>query len=142
MAYETPTAAQLAARYPAFAGVLPATIDVYIADAIATAVDTSWAAGDYPLAAMAKAAHEMALLGFGDHGEVAGYMAAGVTSIKSGNFQATFSSDKAKKTGGGTLDATVYGQAYKRLLRSNRGGPRVVAQGAYGGPAPSDGFLP
>lgn len=142
MAYDTPTAADLIARYPAFAAVAEATIDVHIADASTQAVDTSWDETDYAPAIAAKAAHEMALLGLGAQGEAAGYAAAGVTSIKSGNFQASFSADKVKKASGGTLDATPYGKAYKRLLRKNKGGPRVVAQGTFAGARPTDGYLP
>ena len=129
MAYEIPTAADLIARYPAFAAVAVATIDVHIADAAASSVDESWFEADYALAISAKAAHEMALLGLGDHGEAAGYAAAGVTSVKSGNFQASFSAEKVKAASGGKLDATPYGQTYKRLLHRNKGGPRVVALG-------------
>lgn len=129
MAYDIPTAADLIARYPAFADVAVATIDVHIGDASTSAVDTSWTEADYAPAIAAKAAHEMALLGLGEQGEAAGYAAAGLTSVKSGNFQASFSADKVKKASGGTLDATPYGQAYKRLLRKNKGGPRVVAVG-------------
>lgn len=130
MAYAIPTAAELIARYPAFAAVPPATIDVHIADASVQAVDTSWGETDYAPAIAAKAAHEMALLGLGDRGEAAGYAAAGVTQIRSGNFQASFSSDAVKKASGGGLDATPYGVAYKRLLRKNRGGPRLAGGGA------------
>lgn len=142
MAYEIPTAADLVARYPAFADVAESTIAVHIADAATSAVDTSWAEAEYAPAIAAKAAHEMALLGLGAQSESAGYAAAGVTSIRSGNFQAQFSADAVKKASGGGLDATVYGLAYKRLLKRNRGGPRVVARSAYAGAPPSDGFLP
>ncbi len=129
MAYEIPTAADLIVTYPAFADVPAATIDKHIANAASAAVDTSWDGADYAPAIEAKAAHEMALLGLGAQGEVAGYAAAGLTSIRSGNFQASFSADKVKKASGGTLDATPYGQAYKRLLYKNKRGPRVVSIG-------------
>ena len=126
MAYETPTAAQLIARYPAFAAVGQSTIESHIADAIGSAVDSSWIAADYGPAAMAKAAHEMALLGLGALAETDKYAAAGVTAIRSGNFQASFSADTVKRKSGGGLSATVYGQAYRLLLRKNKAGPRVV----------------
>lgn len=130
MAYDIPAAADLIARYPAFTAVPVPTINVHIADAAASAVDQSWDETDYAPAIAAKAAHEMALLGLGDHGEAAGYAAAGVTSIRSGNFQASFSNDAVKRASGGGLDATPYGQAYKRLLRKNKGGPRLAGGGA------------
>ena len=142
MAYTIPTAANLIARYPAFANVATATIDVHIADAASDSVDTSWPEAYYAPAIAAKAAHEMALLGLGSQSEAAGYAAAGVTSIRSGNFQASFSADTVKKASGGGLDATYYGRAYKALLRKAKGGPRVVGRAAYAGPPPTDGFLP
>ena len=129
MAYEIPTAADLIARYPAFADVAPATIDVHIADAAQTAVDKSWAEPDYAPAIASKAAHEMALLGIGEQGEAAGYAAAGVSRIRSGNFDASFETGAVARAAAGGLDATPYGRAYKRLLRANKGGPRVVAVG-------------
>lgn len=134
MTHTIPTAADLIARYPAFALVPGATIGVYIADAATQAVDLSWTALNYGPAIAAKAAHEMALLGLGDHGEAAAQMAAGVTSVRSGNFAATFSAERAKAASGGGLDATPYGLTYRRLLRSEKGGPRVVPASAP--PAP------
>ena len=126
MAYDVPTAATLKATYPAFAGVADATVDIHLANAAATAVDTSWREADYAPAIVAFAAHKMALLNIGDHGQVAGYKAAGVSSVRSGNFQASFDADAVKAASGGGLDATPYGQEYKRLLGANKGGPLVV----------------
>lgn len=131
MAYEIPTAADLIARYPAFAAVAPETIEIHIADAAASGVDTSWAEADYAPAIVALAAHNMALLGLGDQGEAAGYAAAGVTSIRTGNFQASFSERRVNDASGGGFAATVYGRIYKVLLQRNRGGPRVVGGGTY-----------
>lgn len=136
MAYEIPTAAQVKARYPAFAAVADATIDVYVADAAASAVDTSWREADYLPAIASYAAHRMAMLNIGAHGQAAGYALQGVTGIRSGNFQATFDADKAKAAASGSLDATPYGQEYKRLLGINRGGPRVVPATAAPTPGP------
>lgn len=126
MAYDVPTAAQLQAKYPAFAAVADATIDVHVGDAAATAVDTSWREADYAPAIMAFAAHRMALLGIGAHGKVADYARQGVTSLRSGSFGVSLDGDKAKASASGELDATPYGQEYKRLLGMNKGGPRVV----------------
>jgi len=142
MAYQIPTAANLIARYPAFAAVPTATIDVHIADAASAAVDTSWPEPYYAPAIAAKAAHEMALLGIGEQSEAAGQAAAGVTSLRSGNFQVQFSADAVKRANDGGLSATYYGRAYKVLLRKAKGGPRVVASATFAGAAPADGFLP
>jgi hypothetical protein len=134
MAYEVPTAAALIARYPAFAAVAVETIDIHIADAAASGVDTSWIEGDYAPAIAALAAHNMALLGIGDHGELAGFAQAGVTRIRTGNFDAGFSERKVGAASSGGFDATTYGQRYKVLLRRSKGGPRLVG----GGPVSDD----
>lgn len=141
MAHTIPTVADLVRRFPAFAVVPVSTVEMYIADAAAMAVDTSWGEANYAVAIAAKAAHEMALFGLGEQSETESYAAAGLTSIKSGNFQASFSADTVKKASAGGLDATRYGQLYKRLLRAEKAGPRVVAQANYAGPPPRDGFL-
>jgi hypothetical protein len=127
MAYDVPTAANLKAKYPAFADVADATVDVHLADASTTAVDTSWREADYAPAIMAFAAHRMALLDIGAHGQAASFARQGVTSYRSGSYGVSFDADKAKAAASGTLDATPYGQEYKRLLGANKSGPRVVA---------------
>lgn len=126
MAYEIPTAAELQAKYPAFADVASATIDVHVADAAATAVDTAWREADYAPAIMAFAAHRMAGLAIGAHGQAAEYARQGVTNLRSGSFAVSLDADKAKAAAAGALSATPYGQEYKRLLLMNRSGPRVV----------------
>lgn len=125
MAYTEPTPADLKARYPAFADVDDATVQVYLDDTV-TSVDGSWREADYIPAKVAKAAHEMALLGIGKRSEAEGWAASGLTRLKSGNLDVAFSDAKVAKASGGTLDATPYGQAYKRILKRNKGGPRVV----------------
>lgn len=127
MAYDIPTAASLIARYPAFAAVPVETIDIYITDAATQAVDRSWRETDYGPAITAYAAHQMMLLGIGNHGEHAEYLRNGVTDIWTGSFRVKFADPPAVKAAGGKLDATPYGRIYKLLLRINRGGPRVVA---------------
>ena len=127
MPYDVPTAATLKATYPAFADVADATVDIHLANAAATAVDTSWREADYAPAVVAFAAHKMALLNIGDHGQVAAYQRQGVTNIRSGSYGASFDSDAVKAAAGGGLDATPYGLEYKRLLGANKGGPLVVA---------------
>lgn len=133
MAYDVPTAATLKATYPAFAGVADATVDIHLATASTTAVDTSWREADYAPAIVAFAAHRMALLNIGDHGQVAGYARQGVTSLRSGSFGVSLDPDKAKAAASGSLDATPYGQEYKRLLGMNKSGPRVLGGNLSGG---------
>lgn len=136
MAFTEPTPADLKTRYPAFADVADATVQTYLDDT-ATSVDGSWREADYIPAKVAKAAHEMALAGIGARSEVDGYAAAGLTSVKSGAFDVSFSAAKVARASGGTLDATPYGQAFRRILKRNKGGPRLaggVARGCGWGP--------
>lgn len=130
MAYTVPTAADLKARYPAFAAIPDDTIDIYLTDASTLAVDTSWSEASYAPAIAAYAAHKMALLGIGSHGEAAGYARSGVNRIRTGNFEAQLSDTVVSRAAGGTLNATPYGQAYQALLRREKGGPRVVGGNA------------
>jgi hypothetical protein len=134
--YDTPRPQDLVERYPAFASVSYTTIAVHIRDALSGA-DTTWKEADYHPAVLSLAAHNMALLGLGDEGEVEGYRRAGVTSIRDGAFGVSFSDKAVGRANGGGLDATPYGRAYMVLLRRNRGGPRLVG-GALGG----DGWYP
>src|SRR5690606_18088749 len=108
--------------YPAFADVADATVLVHLNDT-ATSVDASWREADYIPAKVALAAHNMALAGIGKHGEAAGYAAAGVSRIRSGNFDVSISDTAAARASGGTFSATPYGRAYWRILRRNKGGP-------------------
>lgn len=119
MAYTEPTAADLKARFPAFAAVADATIDYWLADA-ARVVDDSWPEATFGPAKMAYAAHMMAELGFLSAG---GAIPAGVTSFKSGTFSATVSDKLASATG---LDATVYGRQFKAMQRAAFSGPRLA----------------
>lgn len=127
MAYTEPTARDLVTRYPAFSGVPVDTVETYLGDT--GEVGTNWAEADYIPAKCALAAHKMALLGIGSRTEAEGYAAAGVNRVKSGNFEVSFSDSRVAKASGGGLDATIYGTIYKRLLRRNQAGPRVIGAG-------------
>lgn len=116
MAYTPATSADLKARYPAFATVLNATIDVWLAEAAtdcAAFPDSTRARAE-----MALAAHNMASLGI-----VSGAVPAGVTSFKSGTFSATVSDGAASRTG---LYATIYGREYLGYRRTAFAGPRLA----------------
>jgi hypothetical protein len=137
MAYDVPTAADLKAMYPAFAGVADDTVTSHLGVASTTAVDTSWLETDYAPAIMAFAAHRMALLNIGDHGQAAAQKAAGVSRLRSGSYDVSFDADAVKAAAGGGLDATMYGREYKRLLGANKAGPRVIGAGlGLGGTGP------
>lgn len=130
--YAKPAPSHLQARYPAFADVASDTIQYWLTDA-ERMVDTSWTEGDYAPALMALAAHNMALAGLGATSSAATSVAglpAGVTRIKSADFEATIAESVATAQAGATLQSTRYGVEFLRLLRVNRGGPRVMTTGA------------
>lgn len=133
MAYTAPTPEQLQARYPAFADVADATIQVWLTNALLF-VDESWMESDYAPAIMAHAAHQMALLGLGAM-TGAGALPAGVTRFKSGAMDVTIAESAASAQAAGGYPSTVYGREFQLLLRRNFAGPRVIATGivpAYG----------
>jgi len=130
MAYTIPTAADLKALYPAFADVADVTVDAHINKAATQAVDTSWPEAEYSPAIIDYAAHTMSLAGLGAQTEVESYARAGVTGIRSGNFSANFSDRKVGRASSGGLDATSYGQSYKRALKRVKGGLRVAVAAA------------
>lgn len=129
MPYTAPTAAQLKAKYPAFAAVPDATVDLYLVDA-GRAVDTTWTEGDYATAIMLYACHLMvqAGLGAGSQAQAAANGLLGYKRIKSGQLDL----ERATKADGGAgsvpdeYAGTTYGQQYWYLLKKNRGGPRVA----------------
>lgn len=125
--YAKPTAAHLAARYPAFADVSPATINTWLTDS-ERYVDESWMEGDYAPALMARAAHSMALLGIGTS-TGAGALPAGVTRFRSGAMDVTLSDAAATRAAAGDFGSTLYGREFAVMLRRNFGGPRVISAG-------------
>lgn len=113
MAYSAPTPADLKARYPAFADVPDATVQLWLDDA---AVDCAlWPDDARARAELTYTAHKLALLGQG-----AGAVPLGLTSFKSGTFAATVSDGLASLTG---FSATVYGREFIAMRRVYFGGP-------------------
>lgn len=115
------TAAGLKARYPEFAAVADATVDVWIGDA-ARNVDTTWFADDIDRATYALAAHYMA-----SGGVMSGAVSTPgpVTSMKLGDASETYGS------WGGSMSmsefsTTTYGVAFLRMLRSNQPAVAIV----------------
>ena len=121
MSYTVPAPADLAARFPAFAAVPPATLAQAILEA-QRRVDTSWLPGDYPIAIMLLAAHTLTLDGFGTGAEAAAAAAGtlGYASLRSGSL----SLDRARPLRGGAepsiLAETTYGRRFLALLKVNR----------------------
>lgn len=127
MPYETPSAADLKARYPAFDAVADATVETWIANALLF-VDEGWAEADYQPAILAHAAHNMTLLGLGSTTGT-GAIPAGVTRFKSGAVDVTVSDTLASIQARGGYASSVYGREFQAFLRRNFGGPLVVAAG-------------
>lgn len=113
MAYTKPTAANLKARFPAFAAVADASVEYWIDEG--DEQTGRWPETGRDKAVMAYAAHRMAEQGMGQ-----GVVPAGVTSFKSGTFSATVSDAVAGLTG---FDATVYGREFVSLRRRAFFGP-------------------
>lgn len=125
MAYSVPAAADLKARYPAFAAVADATVDYWIADS-RRFVDTSWIEADYAPALMARAAHSMAGEGLGA-ATAAEAIPAGVTRFKSGDMDVSISEGAATALAAGGLASTRYGREFQAILRRNFAGPRLAS---------------
>ena len=136
MAYTVPTAADLKARYAAFAAVDDAVVTYWITDA-QRFVTEAWSETDYAVALMALAAHNMTLAGYETDAAAAGTVPAGITRMKSGSFELAFTEAAANARAEGSLDSTRYGVEYQELLERNRGGPRVAPTGI-----PPDGVYP
>jgi hypothetical protein len=125
--YTPPTAANLVALYPEFATVPATTIESYLARA-ARSVDTSWTEGDFGYGRMALAAHLMTINGIGSTAEAASvvdgsgqFRSMGIGSLRLERFDPARSSSVSAN-----FASTRYGREFARLLRVNRGGPRVA----------------
>ncbi len=116
MAYTPATSADLKAKYPAFAAVADATVDIWLAEAVTECA--GFIEADRARAEMAYAAHKMALAGLG-----AGAIPAGVTEFRSGTFSAKVADATASRTG---FTATVYGREFMALRRRSFAGPRLA----------------
>lgn len=127
--YAKPSPAHLIARYPAFAAVSPATIQMWLTDA-ERYVDQSWAEGDYAAALMAKAAWEMAKKGLAAIGAADAAIAmipAGVTRFRSGAMDVSISDKAAEAAAAGGLSAGLYEEDFCALRRRSFAGPRVIS---------------
>lgn len=129
------TAADLVARYPAFATVAPALIALVL-DEARSAVDDTWIAVDQKPALLAYAAHRLALeghdggLGEGGHtvpiGEETMSVSGPVETVEVGDTKVKFANAKDNSTpgaaaiSGSRFEATVYGRYYLELLRRSQ----------------------
>jgi len=123
MAFDTPTPADLKARYPEFDAVADPRVSVFIADAL-TGVSTDWEESDYTSGILAFAAHLMAMEGEPQRSNNPDAAVSPVTlgqevmSRKVGDVSIAYQV-RSRWVGTGTLDSTPYGRRYKYLLRMN-----------------------
>lgn len=103
---------QLKVIFPAFAAVDDATIEYWLDEA---AIVANWG-NDH--AQMLLACHYMAINGLGTNP-----VAIGLTKLKSGTVDMTFSEAQANAIG---FAQTIYGQQFYILLRRRHAGPRLV----------------
>ncbi|MDH7794114.1 MULTISPECIES: DUF4054 domain-containing protein [unclassified Beijerinckia] len=130
------SAADLAARYPAFAGVDPALVTLVLDEARSAVADT-WIAADQKPALLAYTAHRLALEGHdgglgdgGGHsvpiGEETMSVSGPVETVEVGDTKVKFADANgatmpgaAAVTGSG-FEATIYGRYYLELLRRSQ----------------------
>jgi hypothetical protein len=121
MAYTVPTAAEVKARFPAFAAVGDPVVDSAIAEA-QRQVDATWTEGDYTLGIMLYAAHVLASEGQGT--DVATQL-AGFKRVKIGPLDLERDTSQAAQAGG--LESTSYGVRFAALQLQNIGaGPIII----------------
>lgn len=126
--YVKPLPGHLAARYPAFTDVDPATVQYWLTDA-ERYVTNAWSEGDYAAGLMSLAAHNMALAGIGADAATLASIPLGVSRLKSGTLEVAFTESAANARLTGKLDATRYGIEYSALLNRNLGGPMIAPTG-------------
>jgi hypothetical protein len=132
--YVDPTPADVKMDFAVFADVPDAAVQRRI-DRTASWVDQSWMAGDFTWAKELLTAHFLTEdgLGAGTGAEMNALGLSGVSRLKSGTLDVTFS---AASDGGGAGDSpllsTSYGRRFYALLRKNRGGVVSVSGGGCG----------
>lgn len=111
----TALGARLVSVFPAFASVSDEAIDYWLEQ---SAIVANW--GD-DHAQMLLAAHYMAINGLGTNA-----VSGGLTKLKSGTVDMTFSEAKANAIG---FMQTTYGEQFSLILRRRHAGARVISVG-------------
>lgn len=121
MPYVAPTAADLKARFPAFADVADPVVEQALAEAAAQ-VDASWIEADRFLATMLYAAHTLILDGQGTSTEaqLAGFKRLRISSLELER------ESSAKGSAFGDISSTSYGQRFLALRRKSHPPVAVV----------------
>lgn len=125
MAYTLPTPATFKLRYPEFAGISDASVQLVLDEAIASVGET-WLEKDRARAQMLLAAHTLSLMP--SINAVAGgtINAGAVKRRKVGDVETEFVGSVGNSTTHAGFGASTYGQEYYRLLRLNFPSPLVV----------------
>ena len=116
MPYEVPTAANLKARFPAFAAVADEAIVMAITEASGR-VDRTWPETDFQPAILLYAAHVLTLDGLGTSTEA---QLAGFRRLKIGSLELE-SATAAASASSSPLLQTGYGRRFAELARQVRG---------------------
>lgn len=122
MPYVIPTANQLQTRFPAFAAVDDAYIDLIILEA-SRSVDESWLEDDYQNAIMYLAAHIM--FSEGVTGDIDPATTGAIVSDKLGDASTTYANHTTSSSSS-DYGTTIYGRGYLRLLRLNHPAVAVI----------------
>lgn len=130
MTYETPTAANLKERYPAFASTSDQVVEMFLAEA-SSYVGSNWTEADYRLGMMSVAAHNLSSEGYGAAIQVPtphAVLGASIKRRKVGDVETEY--NVAAPSSGASLQSmlssTPFGRTYLRLVRIYGAGPRAV----------------
>jgi hypothetical protein len=112
---DSPTPAELKARFPDFSAVADAVVQTAL-DEAALQVGSDWASeADVRLGRQLLAVHVLTLDGQGSGAEAAAAAAGGFRRMRSGALEL----ERAAESGPGALDSTGYGRRFLELMRRN-----------------------
>lgn len=124
MAYVTPTAEEIKARFPEFAAVGDALITLVIAESEPSAGE-SWLERDRKPAVMFLTAHKLSVMEQGVGGS--GTASTGpMTRRKVGDIEVQYGGAGGNGADNDAYASTSYGQEFRKLLRRNFQGTAVV----------------
>lgn len=125
MAYVPPTPASFKLRYPEFASVDDALVQLVLDEAIADVGET-WLEKDRARAQMLLAAHNLSLMPAANAVAGGTVNAGAVKRRKVGDVETEFAGSGGSSTTHAGFGASTYGQEYYRLMRLNFPSPLVV----------------
>lgn len=117
-----PTAAELKARYPAFAGISDQIVTASIGEAARFVNGDQWVEDDIPYAIINLAAHYLVTEDAANDG-AASKKARQVISEGLGDARVTYSQEMG---GTGDLNSTIYGRRFMRVQKANLAGGVAV----------------